>query len=98
MSNGEREVTLSKVTTVFVGVIRANPVNVGSTLDNLAKYAFAVEPIESSGTIPNYPGITRDIRVDNNERAYYNIEQFGKFRINQVSTRSLDSDTFDDTT
>jgi len=98
LSSGERDVTLSKVTTVFVGVIRANPVNVGSTLDNLAKYAFAVEPIESSATIPNYPGITRDIRVGNNERAYYNIEQFGKFRINQVSTRSLDSDTFDDTT
>ncbi len=85
LSNSERDVTLDRINTIFVGVVRANPMISGSTLDNLAKYAFAVEPMLTDSTLPNYPGISRKARSGNNDRAYYNINQFGTIRINQVS-------------
>ena len=89
LSNGERDLTLSRINTIFVGTIRANAnLGSGSTLDNLAKYAFAVEPIESDSELPHYPGLRRSFRTGDNERAYYNIEQFANFRINQVSVRN----------
>ena len=59
----------------------------------LPKYAFAVPPIETTEVIPNYPGIKRQIRSDNSG-AYFTIEQFGQFRINQVSARGGEN-TFD---
>ena len=65
----------------------------GPTLDLLPKYAFAVPPIETTEVIPNYPGIKRQIRSDNSG-AYFTIEQFGQFRINQVSARGGEN-TFD---
>ena len=39
----------------------------------------------TDSTLPNYPGISRKARSGNNDRAYYNINQFGTIRINQVS-------------
>ena len=99
LSNGERDLTLERINTVFVGVIRANAnLGIGPTLENLAKYAFAVEPIESDSELPNYPGLRRTFRTGDNERAYYNIEQFANFRIEQVSTATDSAETFDSTT
>ena len=40
----------------------------------------------------------RTFRTGNNERAYYNIEQFANFRIEQVSTATDSAETFDSTT
>ena len=85
LSDTERDLTLERINTIFIGVVRANPVTSGSTLDNLPKYAFAVEPMLSDSTLAHYPGITRQARSGNNDRAYYNINQFSNIRINQVS-------------
>ena len=99
LSNGERELTLERVNTIFVGVVRANQnLGIGPTLENLAKYAFAVEPMETDSDLAHYPDFRRTARTGDNERAYYNIEQFKHFRINQVSERTGNLDTFDDTT
>ena len=86
LSNSERDLTLTRINTISVGVVRANTqFGQGSTLDNLAKYAFAVEPMLTDSTLAHYPGLTRKARSGNNDRAYYNINQFSNIRINQVS-------------
>ena len=83
--DGTRDTTLTRINTIFVGVVRANPQVSGSTLANLPKYAFAVEPILTDEVASNYPGIIRKARDGANDRAYYNINQFASIRINQVS-------------
>ena len=83
--DGTRDTTLTRINTIFVGVVRANPQVSGSTLANLPKYAFAVPPILTEEVASNYPGITRKARQGVNDRAYYNINQFASIRINQVS-------------
>ena len=99
LSNTERELTVDRVNTIFVGTIRANAnLGIGPTLENLAKYAFAVEPMETDSELAHYPGFRRTARTGDNERAYYNIDQFKHFRINQVSERTSNLDSFDDTT
>ena len=86
LSTDERDLTLTRINTIFVGVIRgAGMIHRGSTLDNLPKYAFAVEPMLTDSELANYPDFRRKARSGNNDRAYYNIEQFGKFRINEVA-------------
>ena len=85
LSNAERDLTLTRINTIFVGIVRANPMTSGSTLDNLAKYAFAVEPMLTDSDLAHYPGFRRKARSGNNDRAYYNINQFSNIRINQVS-------------
>ena len=86
LSTDERDLTLTRINTIFVGVIRgAGMIHRGSTLDNLPKYAFAVEPMLTDSELVNYPDFRRKARSGNNDRAYYNIEQFGKFRINEVA-------------
>ena len=85
LSDTERDLTLERINTISIGVVRLNSLTSGSTLDNLPKYAFAVEPMLSDGTLAHYPGITRQARSGNNDRAYYNINQFSNIRINQVS-------------
>jgi hypothetical protein len=57
-------------------------------LNLLPQYAFAVPPLDSSLPIPHYPGLSRQQRTNNNDGAYYTINQFGQFRINQVSDGS----------
>jgi hypothetical protein len=103
--SGKREVTLTSSVTVSMGLTSQTTNTLGPTLDLLPKYAFAVPPIETTEEIPNYPGITREIR-SSNSGAYFTIEQFGQFRINQVSTNtgentfdyaSQDHNTFDST-
>ena len=83
--DGTRDTTLTRINTIFVGVVRANPQVSGSTLANLPKYAFAVPPTLTEEVASNYPGITRKARQGVNDRAYYNINQFASIRINQVS-------------
>ena len=83
--DGTRDTTLTRINTIFVGVVRANPQVSGSTLANLPKYAFAVPPTLTEEVASNYPGITRKARQGINDRAYYNINQFASIRINQVS-------------
>lgn len=99
LSNTERDLTLSRINTIHVGVIRANAnLGIGPTLENLAKYAFAVEPMLTDSDLAHYPDFRRTARSGENDRAYYNIEQFKNFRINQVSERGGNVDSFDDTT
>ena len=99
LSNGERDLTLERINTISVGVIRANAnLGIGPTLENLAKYAFAVEPMLTDSDLAHYPDFRRTARSGNNDRAYYNIEQFANFRINQVSTATDSAETFDSTT
>ena len=83
--DGTRDTTLTRINTIFVGVVRANPQVSGSTLANLPKYAFAVPPTLTDEVASNYPGIIRKARDGANNRAYYNINQFASIRINQVS-------------
>ena len=83
--DGTRDTTLTRINTIFVGVVRANPQVSGSTLANLPKYAFAVPPTLTEEVASNYPGIIRKARQGVNDRAYYNINQFASIRINQVS-------------
>ena len=90
--SGKREVTLTSAVTVSMGLTSQTSNTLNPTLDLLPKYAFAVPPIETTEVIPNYPGIKRQIRSDNSG-AYFTIEQFGQFRINQVSARG--ENTFD---
>ena len=99
LSNTERDLTLSRINTISVGVVRANAnLGIGPTLENLAKYAFAVEPMLTDSDLAHYPNFRRTERSGENDRAYYNIEQFKHFRINQVSETTGNVDTFDDTT
>ena len=88
LSSGTREVTLTSAVTMSLK-LGGNPSTVlGPTLDLLPKYAFAVPPIETSEAIQHYPGIHRTAINNANDGAYFNIEQFGHYRINQVSVRS----------
>lgn len=88
LSSGTREVTLTSAVTMTMN-LGGNPSTVlGPTLDLLPKYAFAVPPIETSEAIQHYPGIYRTTINSANDGAYFNIEQFGHYRINQVSVRS----------
>ena len=75
----------------------------------MAKYAFAVPPIPDNAITANYPNFTRTARTNHNDGAYFTIEQFADFKIEQVSiditqnhfdsnTKTFDSGniTFDD--
>jgi hypothetical protein len=88
LPNGKREVTLTSAVSVSFGVVGRESHYSGPTLDLLPKYAFAVPPIETTEDIPHYPGIRRTARNNDNNRAYYNIDQFGQYRINEVSDSS----------
>ena len=88
LSSGTREVTLTSAVTMTMN-LGGNPQTIlGPTLDLLPKYAFAVPPIETSEAIQHYPGIYRTAINNVNDGAYFNIEQFGHYRIDQVSVRS----------
>ena len=84
-----RELTLTSVVSVTMGT-GDNPKGgaLGPTLDLLPKYAFAVPPIETGAVIPHYPGIFRETRLGINSGQYFTIDQFGQYRINEVSKRT----------
>ena len=88
LPSGKREVTLTSSVSVRFAVANSQSFYSGPTLDLLPKYAFAVPPIETTEDIPHYPGIRRTARNNDNNRAYYNIDQFGQYRINEVSDSS----------
>ena len=88
LPNGKREVTLTSQVTVRLGEIRQSNVVTGPTLNLLPQYAFSVPPTDTSQAIPHYPGIYRTSENNHDNRAYFNIDQFGQFRINQVSDGS----------
>ena len=103
-----RDVTLTPKRNVIIGSARTAK-RTGSTLDLLAKYAFAVPPIPDNAITVNYPNFTRTARTNHNDGAYFTIEQFADFKIEQVSiditqnhfdgnTKTFDSGniTFDD--
>ena len=86
-----REVTLTSVVSLTIGTgnnIGKMESKLGPTLDLLPKYAFAVPPLGSYDDIPHYQGITRSQRTNSNDNAYYTIDQFKTFRINEVSDSS----------
>src|SRR5210317_1620067 len=88
LPRGKREVTLTSAVSVSFGVVGRESHYSGPTLNLLPQYAFAVPPIETTEDIPHYPGIRRTARNNDNNRAYYNIDQFGQYRINEVSDSS----------
>ena len=100
LSNGKREVTLQSVVSVRMdGPTRQSALSrLGPTLNLLPQYAFSVPPTDTSLAIPHYPGIYRTAENTHDNRAYYNIDQFGEFRINQVSVSTNSQDSFDSTT
>ena len=86
LTSGTRDVTLSRINTVLVGVTRSPQQNHGSTLDNLPKYAFAISPKDAITNSPTYPGINKAAAPlgDINDN-YFTIEQFKNTRIDAVS-------------
>lgn len=102
ITDGQRDVTLTTETVVSLRTGRGSK-TLGSTLDNLPKYAFAVPPQNSARSIPHYPGLTTSVTDSTNQtRDLYTLDQWGTIRIDQVSVnlatgKTLDSDlnTFD---
>ena len=86
LTSGERDVTLTSSVAVRMNINRGTH-RFGPTLENVAKYAFAVHPTTTSEFIPNYPDpATRRATTGNNfSRDQYTIAQIGEFRINQLS-------------
>jgi len=87
LTSGTRDVTLSRINTVRVGVTRdMTDMRIGSTLENLPKYAFAISPKVAFTNSPTYPGINKAAApvgdINNN---YFTIEQFKNTRIDAVS-------------
>jgi hypothetical protein len=79
-----RDVTLSSAVHVQMKTGRGSHLT-GPTLENFAKYAFAVHPTTTSEVIPNYPGISRTATAgDNFSRDQYTIAQFGYLNIRDV--------------
>ena len=103
LTSGTRDVTLTRDFTVVLSTNRGSHGS-GNRLSNLPKYAFAVPPISDNAQIPNYPGIYRSQTASTNQsRDLYTIDQWGSYRINQVSipgisTNEFDSDTTFDST
>ena len=108
LTSTTRDVTLTPRRNVIIGSARTAK-RTGPTLDLLAKYAFAVPPIPDNAITVNYPNFTRTARTNHNDGAYFTIEQFADFKIEQVSiditqnhfdsnTKTFDSGniTFDD--
>jgi hypothetical protein len=97
LTSGKRDVTLTRDYTVVLRTNRGSH-NSGNRLSNLPKYAFAVPPISDNLEIPNYPGIYRSATQTGNEtRDLYTIDQWGQYRINQVSVKSINTNEFDST-
>ena len=86
LTSGQRDVTLTSEVFVRMKTARGSHTS-GPTLDNLAKYAFAVHPTTTSEFIANYPdpASRRQTTGDNFSRDQYTIDQWGTYRINQVS-------------
>jgi hypothetical protein len=98
LTSGQRDVTLTRDYTVVLRTNRGSH-NSGNRLSNLPKYAFAVPPIGTSETIPNYPGLTRSATGSSDQsRDLYTIDQWGQYRINQVSVKATNTNEFDSTT
>ena len=93
--SGKREVTLTSTVSVRTGMVSQTMNVLIPTLDLLPKYAFAVPPTETGEEIPNYPGLfTENLDRVSNSGAYFTIEQFAQYRINQVSAKTGEN-TFD---
>ena len=84
LTSTTRDVTLTPKRNVIIGSARTAR-RTGPTLDLLAKYAFAVPPIPDNAITANYPNFTRTARTNHNDGAYFTIEQFADFKIEQVS-------------
>lgn len=86
LTAGERDVTLRNQTIVRLDTNRGSHFK-GSTLANLAKYAFAIPPITVSQVVPNYPDPAglRITTSENQTRDLYTIQQFGHYRITDAS-------------
>ena len=98
LTAGERDVTVSKEVVVVLRTNRGSHTS-GNTLANLPKYAFAVPSIGDNLEIPNYPGIYRSATQTGNEtRDLYTIDQWGQYRIDQVSVKNPNTNEFDSDT
>ena len=86
LTSGERDVTLTSAVHVQMKTNRGSHI-FGPTLENVAKYAFAVHPTTTSEFIANYPdpATRRATTGDNFSRDQYTLAQIGGYRINQLS-------------
>jgi len=82
--NTNRDITLERINTLFVGVARTTDKSHGHTLDSLPKYAFSIGGTTSE-SIPNYPSLIRTQSLDGINDQSFTIGQFANFRIDQVS-------------
>ena len=86
LTSGTRDVTLSRINTVRVGITRdTSETRVGSTLENLPKYAFSIGATSDRTNIPHYPGLSTNKRLEDVNNQSFTIEQFKRFKINEVS-------------
>ena len=81
--SSNRDITLERINTIFVGVARTTDKSHGHTLDSLPKYAFSIGGTTSEA-IPNYPSLVRTQSLDGINDQSFTIGQFANFRIDQV--------------
>ena len=90
-NDNKRERTISSSYEFEIGVGGGIIGVFSPTLELLPKYAFSQPPTGTNVAIPHYPGLTRQVRLDDtNQSAYFTIGQFSQFRINQVSDSNGD--------
>ena len=82
--NTNRDLTLERINTIFVGTARTTDKSHGHTLDSLPKYAFGIGGTTTE-SIPNYPSLIRTQSLDGINDQSFTIGQFANFRINEVS-------------
>ncbi len=98
LTSGQRDVTLHRDVTVVLRTNRGSHAT-GNMLANLPKYAFAVPPIDSISELAHYPGLSRSVTQSTNEtRDLYTIDQWGTYRIDQVSIKGINGNEFDGNT
>ena len=98
LTSGQRDVTLHRDVTVVLRTNRGSHTT-GNMLANLPKYAFAVPPIDSASELAHYPGLSRSVTQSANEtRDLYTIDQWGTYRIDQVSIKGINGNEFDGNT
>ena len=82
--NTNRDLTLTRINNVIVGVARTTRPANGPTLDLLPRYAFGIGPTTTEA-IPNYPSLIRTTNLDGTNDQSFTIGQFANIRIDQVS-------------
>ena len=87
LTDGQREVTLTSDVSVRMNIDRLNTsFTLGPTLENVAKFGFAVHPVDTSEPYPNSydPGNRRITQPSNFSRDQYTLAQIGYIGIRDL--------------